>query len=392
MHVVKRISWRAGFVGLAAVLGAVGSLPLLVPSRPVQAAQLAPRSIEMSDASVSGGSIPSGVGSGTNVSYAISFGTSTGYTVKSFIVDFCSESPLFQDTCTAPTGLDLSAATASGGNTSGWTITTSASQVKATDGTGLSGGTTVTLELGGITNPSTLGTFYARIYTYSDTAWGGYASPTNVGSNVDFGGVALSTAKAVSLTARIEESLIFCVSAQAMGGACTGATAPDVTIGHDNGNGTTILDDSQVDTAPVYMQTTTNAASGAAVRMKNNNACGGLSGDGGTTCAIPAAGAAAKAFTAGTADYGVNVADSTSGIGSMDPTPPYDQSSANKYAMDNTSVTSVTSVYGSEIASSAVSGPISNVNNTLTFAAAASSVTPAGIYTAGMALIATGTF
>ena len=388
MHTFIRLSRRASFAALA-VMFAVASLGALLAVRPAAAAQLTPRSIELSDASVSGGSIPSGPGSGTNVSYKITFGISSSYTMKSFIVDFCSESPLLEDACSAPVGLSLSGASATGGNTAGWTVTTSASQIKASDSTGLSGGSTASLELGGITNPSTLGTFYARIYTYSDTTWGGYTSPASVGSNVDFGGVALSTATALSLTARIQESLIFCVSGQPMGGACSGATAPDITIGHDNGFGSIILDSSQVDAAPAYMETTTNASSGAAVRMKNNNACGGLSGDGGTTCYIPAAGAAAKTFTAGTADYGLNVATSTGGTGSMSPLAPY--ATSGKYAMDNTSTPeNITSTYGSPIASSG--SPCSNVSNTLTFAAAASSTTPAGIYTAAMMLIATGTF
>lgn len=384
-----RLSRRASFVALAVIFGVAGMAGFFAV-RPASAALAEPRSIEMSDSAVSGGTIPSGAGSGTNVRYLITFGISTGYTMKSFVVDFCSESPLVDDTaCTPPTGLDLSAATPTGGNTSGWTITSNASQIKATDAGGLSGGTTATLELSGITNPSVLGTFYARISTYTDTAWGGYVNPANVGSYVDYGGVALSTATAVSLSARIQESLIFCVSGQPMGGACTGATAPDITIGHDNGLGSLILDNSQVDATPAYMQTTTNANSGAIVRMKNSNTCGGLSDNGGTICYIPAAGSAAKTFTAGTADYGLSVATSTSGDGAVTPIAPYNQ--AGKFAMDNTSVPdNITTTYGSPIATSG--GPCSGVNNTLTFAAAASSVTPAGIYTAAMMLIATGTF
>lgn len=388
MYTFIRLSRRASFAALATTFALAG-LGGLLAARPVAAAQLAARSIELSDSAVSSGAIPSGPGSGTNVSYKITFGISSSYTMKSFIVDFCSESPLLGDTCTAPAGLSLSGATATGGNTAGWTVTTSASQIKASDGTGLSGGSTASLELSGITNPSTPGTFFARIYTYSDTTWGGYTNPASVGSNVDFGGVALSTATALSLSARIQESLIFCVSGQPMGGACTGATAPDITIGHDNGFGSIILDNSQVDSAPAYIETTTNASSGAAVRMKNSNACGGLSADGGTTCYIPAAGATAKTFTAGTADYGLSVAASTGGTGSLDPLAPY--ATSGKYAMDNISTPeNITTTYGSSIASS--SGPCSNVSNTLTFAAAASSTTPAGIYTAAMALIATGTF
>jgi hypothetical protein len=382
-----------GLMGLIAVL----CLSMLLMPRPASADQVTSRSIELSDSRVSGG--PSG---GTNVSYSISFGisTSAGYTsgnMKSYIVDFCSESPLIGETCTAPTGLDLSTATATGGNTSAWTITTTASQVKASDVTGIAGGSTVTLELGGITNPSTLGTFYARVYTYADDSFGstttGYTDPTSVGDDIDYGGIALSTVSAIGVTARVQEELTFCVAGAAITSNCANAASnpPALTIGH--GSPTLILDSTAVDTATAYMQTSTNAQSGVVVRMKNSNGCGGLSDDSGATCGIPPGN---TAFTSadtggstGNADYGMDVAVNSDGIGTLSPTSPYD--TAGSYAMAYTGAgTGVTSTYGSQIASS--TGVLSNVDNTLTFAATAANTTPAGIYTADMALIATGTF
>lgn len=375
---------RAGATALAlVVLGA--SAAGLFAARPVAADQALNRSIEMSDAGASGGSITSGVGSGANVSYSISFDIAGSYTMKSYVVDFCSDSPLIGDTCTAPTGLSLSSATATGGNTAGWTLTKTASQVKASNATGIAAPDTITLELGGITNPSTVGTFYARIYTYSDTTWGGYSGPTSIGTDVDYGGIALSTANSVSVSARVQEQLTFCVSGASMGTNCSGMTTPALIIGH--GSPTVILDGSQVDTAAAYMQTSTNAQNGAVVRMRNSNTCGGLSSDGGTNCNLPAAGGTAISFAAGTANYGMNVSDGTGSVGSVDPTAPYDQNASSKYAM---STADVTSTYGDQIAGS--TGVVNNANNTLTFAAAASNTTPAGIYTATMGLIATATF
>lgn len=387
MHKSASVIRRLSTVGVGLALVLTASAAALLALHPVAADQAVNRSIEMSDSGASGGSISSGVGSGENVSYSISFDIAGSYTMKSYIVDFCSDSPIITDTCTAPTGLSLSSATASGGNTAGWTLTKSASQVKLSNATGIAAPTTITLELSGITNPSTVGSFYARIYTYSDTTWGGYTSPTSIGSDVDYGGIALSTANAVSVSARVQEQLSFCVSGASMTANCGGMTTPALVIGH--GSPTVILDGTQVDTADAYMQTSTNAQSGVIVRMRNSNACGGLSSDGGTTCNLPPANTPFTSSDAGTANYGMNVGSGTGTIGSVDPTAPY--ATSGQYAMAYTGAgTGVTSTYGSQVASS--SGVVNAANNTLTFAAAASNTTPAGIYTATMGLIATATF
>ncbi len=321
----------------------------------------------------------------TNATYSISFNISSN--MKSYIVDFCSESPLPGDNCTAPAGLDLSAATPAGGNTSGWTISTAAAQVKADNAIGMPGGSAVTLVLNGIKNPNSVGTFYGRIYTFNDAGFGTYASPTSPGNYVDFGGIALSTVSSVAVSALVQEEITFCVSATSMGNGCSGETSPTITIGHGT---PPIVDGSQVDTGSVYMQTSTNAQSGAQVRLKTDVACGGLSYDNGGTCPIPPAGNTPISFNAGTADFGLNVAPSTGGIGSVTPISPYDQSGAAKYAFDMDPNLGVTSVYGSEIADSG--GGCSNVNSMLTFAAAASNTTAAGTYNTALTLIATGSF
>ncbi|HPG37709.1 MAG TPA: hypothetical protein PK865_02875, partial [Candidatus Saccharibacteria bacterium] len=61
------------------------------------------------------------------------------------------------------------------------------------------------------------------------------------------------------------------------------------------------------------------------------------------------------------------------------------------YGMDTTtSGANATTTFGSRVVSS--TGPTDNVMNTWKFAATASNTTAAGIYTANMAVIATGTF
>jgi hypothetical protein len=332
------------------------------------------RSIELSNSQINA----------TGVSYKVQFTTASS--IKSVVIDFCTESPLYADTCSAVSGFTaVSAGFTAGTGTAGWSITPGADHV---DVHGAAATGTVSFTLTNITNPNTNGAFYARIYDYTANP-DDYTSTSSPGTVADFGGIALTTSTAIGLTAKVQEELTFCVAGLAITNNCAnaGGNPPNLTIGH--GSPTLILDSTAVDTAPAYMQTSTNAQNGIIVRMKNSNSCGGLSNDGGTTCNIAPVGSTAATINPGTAEFGLNVASSSGGIGTESPAAPY--STAGEYGMDNTSAPdNVTSTYGSEIAFT--SGAVSNVNNTLTFAATAANTTAAGIYTANMDLIATGTF
>lgn len=341
--------------------------------------ELTSRSIQMSDSSVSA----------TGVSYLVQFTTASS--IQSVAIDFCLESPLYEDTCSNVPGLSVaSAGFAAGTGTAGWTMSIGTDHV---DVHGAAATGTVSFTVTNVTNPSgSAGPFYARIYDYTANP-DDYTSPTAPGTVADFGGIALTTVANIAITARVQEELTFCVAGATITQNCANASVnpPNLTIGH--GSPTLILDSTAVDTATAYMQTSTNAQSGVAILMKNSNACGGLSNDGGATCNIPPANtpftSADTGQSTGNADYGMDVAVNTDGIGTMSPTTPYD--TAGSYAMAYTGAgTGVDSTYGSQIAKS--TGVVSNVDNTLTFAATAANTTAAGIYTANMDLIATGTF
>lgn len=405
-RIVRRLIPAFGVLLLLAVI----MFPALHPGR-AAAAQLTTRSIEMSDSGASAGAITTGVGSGTNVTYRVSFTTSVS--AQSLIIDFCSEDAIIGDTCTAPTAFTAASAVLSGvtGNITspGWTVTASTGQVQLAKGSGSTATAGVqSFDLTGITNPSTVGTFYARIYTYADTSFGGtttgYTSAAAPGDYKDYGGIALSTVRVISITARVQEQLTFCVSGAAPATWAThdctdanAATAPVLVLGH--GTPTPILDSSAVDTGTVYSQISTNATSGAIIRMRNSNiACGGLSSDGGTTCGIPATNAGAAtpaAITSGTAAFGLFVTNGTAdvnGIGTVTADANYNDGTATHYGMDTTSAggVNVIGTFGDPVAASAA--PVYRIDNSYTFAATASLTTPAGIYTANMDLIATGTF
>lgn len=417
IRVLQRLAYS-----LAAIALLVGiAFPAFKP-RLASAAQLTSRSITLSDSGASGGTITTGVGSGTNVTYQVAFTTTVAS--QSVIIDFCAEDPIVADTCTTPTGLTLATSSLVGvtGNitAAGWTKTGTAGQVRVARGTGTAATPGAqAFQLTGATNPSSVGvgagikpvgSFFARIYTYSDATFGStttaYASPTAPGDYKDYGGIALSTNQIITITARVQEQLTFCVSGSVQTSWTTtndcsdpqAAVAPALILGH--GTPTAFLDSNQTDSGTVYSQISTNATFGAVIAMRDSNTtCGGLSADGGVTCAIPAnnAGAAtASAITAGTAAFGLYVTNGTlgfNGTGTVTADANYNNGTATNYGMDTETTTdpgSVIGTFGDKVASCAA--PVYRVNNTYTFAATAALTTPAGIYTANMDLIATGTF
>ena len=441
---------RVLYVAMASLLAVTG-LAIMGPGRALAATQMSNRSITMSDSGASAGTITSGVGSGTSVIYQVKFTAFTN--AHSMVIDFCAQDPIINDTCTSPTNFDASTATltnvgAVGQVTAGnnWTITPATSQVKLADD-GVSGhnidptvsGGVQQFELNGITNPSTVGTFYARMYTYANNSYGTYDFPdtsgghTGVGNFVDYGGIALSTTNIIQITARVQEQLTFCVTNADPVNWTTGSQPPDcsstvvsgappaLTLGH--GSPTPVLDSNTIDHGSIWSQLSTNATHGAVIKIRNSNlTCGGLSADGGTTCAIPpinSGAAGVSAMAAGTAAFGLYVdtytpvAPPTGGcgftgaggigtIGSVAATANYNDGShlctggvtsttSEWYGFDNTtSGNNETSTYGSTVASTAA--PVYRAENIYDFSATSALTTPAGIYTANLALIATGTF
>ncbi len=186
---------------------------------------------------------------------------------------------------------------------------------------------------------------------------------------------------------------------------CTSTTPPAIIIGHGTNN---TLDSSQVDRNTVWTLASTNALRGITVRMHNSNACGGLSTDNGTTCPIPAVGPGTPApIVAGTAMFGMFCYDSPTGpIGASNNVVVVGSALCNAnyrdaahttfpadmyFGMDSTTLDdNVSSTFGDVVAAS--TAPVSNVLNRYDFAATASDTTPAGIYRANLAMIATGTF
>lgn len=369
---------RCMYGGTALLL--VGVAALMALARPTEAAQISARSIKIS----------SSAAGATGTTYEVNFTSGSSYTVKAIIVDFCDNTPIIGDsTCTPSTGFDVGGATpsvtTSGAlGSSGWTATgsnvfntTEYRTLTITNSTGaaLTGGSSViTFDLTTATNPSTANhSFYARILTYTtDTPT--YA-PGAEGSYSDYGGAALSTAAVVNVTARVMETLSFCVYNTTCG------DSPALTIGHGANN---ILDGTAVDIASDKFDISTNAAAGAVVRLKGTTLTSGSN----TIPAVNAGSATPTTISAGTAAFGLDIP--VPGSMTVNATYVGTGTTTSNYGLDTTTANSITGQYGGAIAST--TGPINSSTSTMTFAATASNTTPAGIYSASEQLIATGTF
>jgi hypothetical protein len=414
---------------LALIVGVAG--PALLGGR-ANAAQVTSRSIQLSDsAPSSNGSYTSGTGSGTNVTYKITY-TPSSNSIKGIIVDICANTPLVGDTsCTLPAGFTWDtdatpAATISGGVVGTWTpgsvqgggADASHPQVLTmTNSTGEVPSGPITITVTGVTNPNATNlvnhhfSYYARIITFDDDstmlANYGISGTTRTGGNtpisgmVDYGGAALSIQEAIQITARVMETMALCTSRTAMTAGCAGATSPAIDIGQDV-NGTIVLGTAR-STTPVYSQISSNATNGYGIYMKARYACGGLSKDAGATCEIPpvnGGAAVAAAISNGDGEFGAQVGNGTAAVGGSGTNTAVARWAqvGTDFLMDTASANDgVDDTYGSQVISSASEAPVTNkqadsVNNTYTFGAATSSITPAGIYSQAFTLVAVGVF
>jgi hypothetical protein len=378
-------------IGVLVALLVATIVPALVPSL-VAAATVTERSISLSSSSKSA----------TGVTYRVSFKPVVD--ADAFVVDFCSDTPIIGQSCTAPTGMVTSSATSS---TSGFTdvaaVTNGGSHntLRVVSTTTMTAGVAVTVDLEGITNPSTTDPLYARIVTYdggsatATTSANGYTSvnPDAAGTHKDDGGVAISITDTVGVSGAVLESMTFCAASVTITQDCGDANThlPTLKLGETVG-GTVALVPGTTSTGDIYTQISTNAASGATVWLKSGVACGGLKRLEVATCDITPS---VDGISAADAEFGVKTAASTTDTGSnasgtYQATNGYNSST---YLLNwiSGNATGVSSAYGDQILNTA-NAPVNNKNMKLTFGAQINNSTPAGLYSADLSLIATGKF
>lgn len=362
---------------------------------------------------------------GQGLTYEVAFNVaSDAEDIAGVVVDFCSDSPIIGDVCTAPTGFDTNFATATLNLTDGLTGftldgTNSTANKLVLTGSAYNPGVAqqITFDVEGIDNPETVNeTFYARIITFTSAAaaqaYTSASSPdaNNPGSEavvIDAGGIALSTAAQINVTSKVQEKLTFCVytSAVNVNGDCNLVTGTDIILGDTNG---------VLDTNGAYVSkntkysVTTNASVGVSIRMKGETLQTGgfsISPNGAGSLSVP-----------GTEQFGVCTYRYTGpnpSAAGLDPADKYDGDSANPdstecsgtthtaetgstggdngayFVFDDNNTTGTTSTYGETIAtktagdfSTGIIAMMANIGNT----------TEAGIYATTLTFIATGTY
>lgn len=412
MNQLATIVKRYSYVATAAVLS-LGMLMPLILSGNAGAAQLEARSVTLSS------SAPGNTPAGAGVTYEFTFTAVQDTDIQGLVIDFCEDDgatsggPISGTLCVLPSGMTrgsaISSLTINGAATdaANWNIAplgasglvldrdTAAATVNADD--------VFVVTITGFTNPTLVqpdNVAYARIYTYGTAAGAaGYttANPAIVAEPVDTGSVAFAIVPQVNVSAIVRETLTFCVgggqtltpTASSIGAGCgpnaagngTGAiTAPSISLGAPVG-GINVLDNQDVYTGNIFYQLTTNAATGADIRIKGASTSLQSGGN-----SIPSIGGITE-MPAGTAAFGMNVfapGTATSGTNlSVDPAYPNDTSDPYQFALES----DTTSTYGDRFAF--VATPTRDANGRLMFGATASADTQAGIYSAQFSLIAT---
>jgi hypothetical protein len=379
MVIAKSLAKRSVAVITALTLSVVAVLPLVTSS--ADAAQVTSRKIQMGKSQASA----------TDTTYMASFSLPSTANVGGLVITFCSNSPIIGVACTAPAGMAVNPANglviANVTGLSGFTkdAATDANTLVYTNATpqSITGPQAVTLDLGaggasdGVTNPSTTGSFYARIITFSTQANAqaySDASATVPTGAVDYGGVALSTNAVITVTALVQETLNFVV------------TGTSVTMGTGTPQ---VIDDTQewISTA-VNMDIDTNATTGLNIRLYGTHLLSGansLSGNGTLGVLTGTAGSQFGICTKDSTNTQV-VADAQYETGAANCT----TAGTSTFAWDNAATSAVggDTVYTS-------TGPVDNdVNSNVDvyYAARADNNVPAGQYQAQHQLIATGTF
>ena len=303
----------------------------LLLTQTVSAAQITSRSL----------TITSGIPSATSVTYTFNFTPGSAVAIASMTFQACTSAV---GTCTGPTGINIKSGVASLTNFEGTVTsltqnTTTTTPVDCTqtydlclnwtDSTAQTL-TNHTVTVTGVVNPSTIGTFYVRLTTYSGT----YTTP------VDTGNVASATTQTFTVNATVEEQLNFCVGAvNAASSAiessttgydyaiptCTTMTGSSLSLGTLN---STYVSVSPVPTGQPYngdqnnavAELSTNASNGStvsynAVQQAGTNHQGALrvagatcaSGASNTDQCINSVGVTAATISAGTEDFGMAV-------------------------------------------------------------------------------------
>ena len=281
-----RVSGRV----LLSVLLLVASVTWILQAQPVSAAQITLRKLTL------GSSLYD-----ATTTYAFNFTVPSSTVLQSASFTACTTA---SGTCTTPTGFVNSSSTLTAqptnlGDASGWTVNTATAGSLRLSKSGNSAAPTgaQTVSFSNVANPDAINTtFFVRITTYSDAAW---ATP------VDTGTVAASTAREITVSGTMPESLIFCTAAtiSTTSGIPDCSTATTGTVSFNQ-----LFSPSTTATATSQIAASTNATSGYSITLSGPTLTSGSN----TIAAM----SSATTSNIGTAQFGVNlVANTTPAVG-----------------------------------------------------------------------------
>lgn len=224
-----------------------------------------------------------------DVAYRVGFTLPTGG-IQSFRIEFCSNSALIEDTCTAPWGFDaLNATVTAQTGTSGFMKSPASganSIVLTNPSLGSANAGPVTFSFDTITNPTSAESYYAKVFTYFNT--------TASGPGEDFGAVAFPIIEGYNVNAEVPPHLIFCQGVSISGFDCGTVSGNQINLGALS-SATSSVGQSQIMAA-------TNAESGYAIFMNGITMTSGNN-------VIPAI--KSEPSKVGTSQFGVNVISNT---------------------------------------------------------------------------------
>lgn len=380
-HYIAMVKKIATYGGVFALLAA------MFVSMPVYAfSQVTSRSGLM------GSSVPS-----ASTTYTFNWTTPSSETGTTYAISFALCTSPLQGSCTGATGASFTAGPAvfsAGGSSSsfsaGWALGTGATTcpvatastvcIYKAAGVAFGASQAESVEFTTVQNPSITGEFYGQISTYT-------AINPESGLN-DYGGLALSTAQQMTVSANVQEALTFCVgnTSNTSCASIGGATVPLNTSGSTSNP----LSSSVTSYGNAYMDAFTNGQGGYVISYTGTS----LTSSAGTITNAASGGTTMTGGSDGTEMFGFNVVNNTA-FGTL---------GAEGAAPSPNAATSYTAGYGTsdDIAYNSSSqqnvltmtGANSNVNDlySITYGCNISSTTKAGAYTATQAYLATATF
>lgn len=264
-------------------------------SQKVAAAELSPRSLELSDSTTGS----------RDVTYKVSFTIATPGALGTVAIEFCSNSTFITDPCTAPFGFDAinaQLALQSGVNNFSVSPDSTANDIVVTRPSTVVGAVPVGFTFTGIINPSDEGSYYARVLTY--------ASNDGSGPVTDSGGMAFAIQHSISVgvSTEVPPYLTFCVAdvISSLNRDCSNETGDYIDLGNFSSGYTS--------SGVTQFMAATNAQNGYSVYVQGDTLTSGNN-------TIPAS-AADTTSQVGVAQFGINLRSNTKPVVGADPTGP----------------------------------------------------------------------